>query len=150
MTVPVFDDSLRTGNESIDSQHQWLFSLSARIAHQVAISADVPEGLAAGVVRASQEQDSIAEAIYGLIDYITEHFSDEEDLMTAAGYPGASDHKLLHDDLSSRVGGFTVRYMNGNRLAAQELVGFFNEWLTSHIMVHDRAFADWLAHRQTG
>ena len=93
-------------------------------------------------------EDAVAEAIYGLVDYITEHFTDEEDLMVASGYPSASVHKSLHEDLSRRVAGYTLRFMNEDEVAARELVVFFDEWLRSHIMVADRALTTWLAERK--
>lgn len=144
MDVPVFDDSLRTGNEAIDSQHEWLFALSARVVRQV----DRPsaaESASAETAPDLRTQDAIADAVYGLVDYITEHFSDEEELMASSSFPSTSLHRSLHEDLSKRVGGYTMRYMNGDAVAARELTDFFTEWLTSHIMEHDRAFARWLA-----
>jgi hemerythrin len=146
MGVPVFDDSLRTGNESIDSQHEWLFALSDRVAKKIRLCApgtrDARPDDATCRVR---DEDAVAEAVYGLIDYITEHLGEEEQLMISASYPKARLHKALHEDLSKRVGEYTLRFVNGDQMAALELTEFFDEWLSSHIMVHDREFSRWLS-----
>lgn len=144
-----FDEALLTGNETIDSQHRSLFALADRVAqtlggcwiedeHRTAI-ADACE---------YRVEDAVADAVFGLVDYITEHFEDEQALMASAGYPAASVHAALHTELSMRVASYTTRYLNESELAAGELIDFFGEWLCSHIMTHDRAFTDWLSRAQ--
>ena len=145
MDAPVFDETLRTGNESIDSQHEWLFALAARITRQVGRSTAGAEAEPDSAACSMRNDDAVAEAVYGLMDYVTEHFSDEEQLMVSAGFPSASVHKVLHEELSQRVSGYSLRFVNGDDLAASEFVDFFNEWLTKHIMCYDRQFVVWQA-----
>jgi hemerythrin-like metal-binding protein len=88
-------------------------------------------------------EDATADALYGLIDYAAEHFTDEEGIMRDAHYPLANVHAGLHADLSRRLAGLVFRYVNGNGSSAEEIVIFFIDWLTSHIVREDRQFAEW-------
>ena len=142
MDTPLFDDSLKTGNATIDEQHRWLFALSARVAEKIGACSLEPEG-DAGCEDAVE--DAVTDAVYGLVDYIAEHFGDEERLMASAGYPLKGVHAALHEELSAHVGTYMLRFANGDDVAATDLTEFFNQWLTSHIMVHDRQFTAWLS-----
>jgi hemerythrin-like metal-binding protein len=148
MQVPKFDASLRTGQPLIDEQHEWLFSLAARVAHMLgtcdqtdaATDSTSPDADSCelGVV------DGVTEAVYGLLDYATEHFSDEEGLMRAAGYPLVNYHVSLHEELNRRLAPFVFGQVNGESMTAESVAEFFVCWLTDHIMQHDRAFTTWL------
>jgi hemerythrin len=144
MNVPEFDDSLRTGFASIDDQHAWLFELAARVSRLVGDCAldDAPSGGGDETCQPKVE-DAAADALYGLIDYATEHFTDEEAIMREAHYPLADVHAELHAELSRRLAGLVFRYVNGNGASAEEIVIFFIDWLADHIMREDRQFTEW-------
>jgi hemerythrin-like metal-binding protein len=144
MDVPAFDDALRTGNALIDEQHESLFRLAARVAAKIG-PCEVRYSSTPDDSCNDRVEDALEDAVYGLADYVVEHFSDEIGMMHQAGYPGASPHEALHAQLSAHVTGYVTRYANGDAVAASELVTFFTAWLTDHIMQQDRAFADWLA-----
>jgi len=152
MQAPTFDATLRTGQPLIDEQHEWLFALAARIAHMLGScerpGANTGPG-APGVECEQRVDDAVTETVYGLLDYATEHFSDEEGLMHAASYPLVNYHASLHEDLNRRLAPFVFGQVNGESTTAAEVTEFFVSWLTDHIMQHDRAFTIWLdAHPQ--
>jgi hemerythrin len=148
MDVPVFDDSLRTGNAMIDEQHEMLFRLSARVSARLAECIDTKTvGVDVAYEIESRANDAVADAVYGLVDYITEHFTAEEALMRDVAYPGLHGHRVLHRQLTERVAGYTFAFVNEAPVAADELVAFFVEWLTEHIMIHDKELTAWIAAR---
>lgn len=116
MRVPQFDESLRTGQPLIDEQHEWLFKLAARVAQMMGpLESGEPAGIGVGVGMASGEetnspqvQNAAIEAVYGLLDYATEHFSDEEALQRESHYPLANMHAALHEDLNLRLAPFVL------------------------------------------
>lgn len=148
MTVPVFDESLRTGYAAIDDQHQALILLAARVDEKIGICSlddgEEPSSVS-GEGCAERVEDALADAVYGLVDYATEHFTDEEALMAEAGFPQAHVHAALHAELSERLGSYLIKLMDEDPIVASELVEFFTSWLRSHIEREDRAFTDWLA-----
>jgi hemerythrin-like metal-binding protein len=143
MQAPQFDDSLKVGHALIDDQHQWLFSLAATVFDKIG-TCDLQDASSDESCEDAID-DALLDALYGLSDYVTEHFSDEEALMRENGFPGVGPHASLHQDLASRVTVFLSRHINGDDVAAAELVAFFTTWLTDHIKTHDREFVEWLS-----
>lgn len=147
MNVPEFDESLLTGQPLIDEQHRWLFKLAARVGSMMGTCESGGLGDPEVVPSDSCEprlRDASTEAVYGLLDYVTEHFADEEGLMRAAHYPLAGVHAALHAELNGRLAPFVLEVVNDEEIAADKLAEFFIDWLTSHIMHHDREFTAWL------
>ena len=147
MDIPAFDESVRTGLSEIDDQHVWLFELAGRVCRMTGDCAldDNAAVDSRGNPCTPRIEDAVAEAVYGLVDYITEHFTDEQEIMRAAHYPLVGIHMSLHADLSQQVAGYVVKFMNGDGVPAEEIAIFFTDWLTMHIMHHDREFVGWLA-----
>ena len=149
MQVPTFDESLRTGHPLIDEQHEWLFKLAARVAEMIGTCELDDDGSVDGDSSDAscepQVRDATTEAVYGLLDYATEHFSDEEALMLESRYPLAIVHASLHADLNRRLTPFVMDQVNKDEVVADKIVEFFIDWLTTHIMHDDREFTSWLA-----
>ncbi|PKQ16472.1 MAG: hypothetical protein CVT67_04895 [Actinobacteria bacterium HGW-Actinobacteria-7] len=128
MQIYDWDPSLETGNEQIDEQHKGIFELARKL-HE-ACETCTPEG------------DEIADAVYGLSDYVVQHFADEEALMEAARYPELSVHRGMHDALTGEVLHITTRYFNEENVEPQSLATFLAGWLRTHIRQEDRRFVD--------
>ncbi len=142
-----FDDELRTGHAVIDEQHEALFQLAQRVIDKLGTCSLDSHTIPSPEPDSCEErvEDALADAVYGLVDYTTEHFSDEETVMREAGYPSAPIHSALHAELAERVTAYMVRLMDGDEVCAAELVDFLIEWLTAHIMTSDREFTAWLS-----
>ncbi len=153
MQAPRFDPVLRTGQPLIDQQHEWLFSLAARVA-DILGTCEVDQPVAATGPASGpcglRVKDAVTEAVYGLLDYATEHFSDEERLMHSAIYPLANYHASLHEDLNRRLAPFVFGQVNEESPSPEQVTEFFVSWLTDHILQHDRAFTMWLASHPLG
>ena len=83
-----FDETLVTGNELIDSQHQELIS---RIKQFVDSCED-----GGGKIKAIQMLDYLA-------DYTNFHFSAEEKLQKDVGYPGLAEHQKKHEEFKNNL-----------------------------------------------
>jgi len=137
MTYFPWDPSLETGDELIDEQHRSLFALADSL--QVALEERRPEA------------DAVANAIYGLTDYVVEHLADEEAMMARAGYPGLSSHHSMHEHLSEETLRLAARYFNGDDVAPDTLAPFVTSWLQDHIRKQDMLFVAYAkATRQAG
>ena len=83
-----FDDSLVTGNETIDSQHKELIGKINKL------------------VDCCEQGGGKLEAIK-MLDYLSEytdfHFGDEEKLQEEVSYPGIEEHKKQHADFKKAV-----------------------------------------------
>jgi hemerythrin len=119
--------ALETGVADIDSQHKSLFELANH--------------LQAAIDRHEEDPDAVADAVYGLVDYVVEHFKDEEALMAQVHYPGAGPHRSLHEQLSADTIGITARYFSGEDITPDALAPLVTKWLTEHIPTHDARLA---------
>jgi len=128
-----WDSALETGNDEIDRQHKRLFALANAL--QDAIESD------------SVDEDTIEDAVFGLTDYVTEHFFDEEALMRRAQYPALPTHRGLHEQLTEHTLKITARYFNEHDVAPADLAPFLTTWLTGHIRQHDMALVAYLHER---
>ena len=79
----VFDESLYTGDERIDAQHQELISRVNRLLESC---------------EQGTEKLTAVKTLDFLMDYTDYHFSEEEALQENAGYPHYEAHKKLHEE----------------------------------------------------
>jgi hemerythrin-like metal-binding protein len=128
-----WDPALETGNEMIDDQHRSLFALASAL--QEAIESE------------TADEETAADCVWQLTDYVVEHFADEEQLMTEVGYPGIGPHRSLHQHLTGETMRITARFMNGEDVAPADLAPFLTRWLTDHIKNTDMSFVRYLNER---
>ncbi len=137
-----WDPSLETGFPEIDEQHKGLFALADKLAIAIASCALTDEGLC------EEDENTVADAVYGLTDYCVEHFADEEALMKSAGYPSLSVHCSLHEQLAAETLAITARFFNDEAVVPETLAPFITSWLSEHIRRHDMQFVTFLRAQQ--
>lgn len=131
MTIP-WDPALETGITEIDLQHRELF---ARIDQLLE------------AMKEGRGRDEVGNVLRFLDAYVVEHFGAEERLMRARAYPQVEAHARQHrqfeadlEDLAREVergGTGTLLVIRVNRQVL--------DWLRTHILGNDRAFATWLS-----
>jgi len=121
--------ALETGVEMIDEQHKRLFALINAL-HESATG---------------DAGDTIADALYALTEYVTEHFEDEEALMVTHAYDGLAAHHEMHQRLTQKTLSYMARYVNGEDVPLGELVSFLDSWLRHHIVEQDCHFTATIA-----
>ena len=132
MTHFVWDSALETGYEALDSQHKRLF--------------DLANGIELAIEQHPEDSEAVANAVYGLIDYVLEHFQNEEAIMADYQYPDAERHKALHVQLGVETMTIAARCMSGETLMPLELAAFLRNWLYDHIRVHDMRLVAFIRH----
>lgn len=128
----IFDKSLETGNEQIDSQHKEL------IARVNKLTEECSEG---------KEKNVAVQTLDFLMDYTVEHFRDEEKLQEEHAYPLLAAHREQHEKFVKAVE--ELREMleeeEGPTEAFVEAVKRnVVEWLLKHIQVWDRQVAEYV------
>lgn len=126
---------MSVGVEAMDAQHRALFAALNRLVV---------------AVRSGRGAGEVAPLLSFLDHYVREHFSEEEQLMTEAAYPGLDAHRRQHaaficelDALKSRLSAVDV----DREALAGELHLRLRDWLVNHIIVTDRAYGEFLAAR---
>lgn len=120
-----WDDSYSNGIELFDNQHKGLFKLIN----------DLHEG-----IRLKKNREALGVALGALMEYTKTHFTDEENAMKAANYPGLAQHKNQHVDFIVQVADIDDRFRNGDPVMTMELVALLVNWLKNHILTVDRAY----------
>ena len=117
-----WSDAYKIGVGQIDEEHEKLFG-----AYRSFIES----------FNGSSGPDAVKAAIIVLEDYITYHFTNEEELMISIDYPDLFVHKLEHLDFQVSITRFRSAVMAGEDIN-QDFVKFFGHWLVAHITIMDR------------
>lgn len=111
----------------MDAQHQRLFSLASEL----------------HAAMANRQGAAVAEqALATLIEYTRTHFSAEEGLMRHHSFPESVSHKQEHDKLTAQVLDFQKRLARKESWLTVDLMLFLQNWLTRHICISDRKYAE--------
>ena len=127
----VWDVSYSVGLPEIDRQHLVLFNMMNDLNRLIKLKRDV---------------DFITRALDGLIKYTKAHFLYEEELMARYSFPDIEAHKRTHAKLLGEIRDFEKRIENSNDNAIkEELIEFLTSWLSKHIKVSDKKYAEVIA-----
>jgi hemerythrin-like metal-binding protein len=130
----LWNPTFATGNHVVDEQHRKLFQRVYELQ------------------KAMQRQDADAvkemlRALTAVSVYVEVHFTMEEGLMRAAGYPDLPRHLEQHTYLRSHVEGLVDRYKKKD-LRPGELLDFLERWLARHVQEDDKVMAGYLRQGQ--
>ncbi len=123
-----WSDDLATGVAEIDSQHKELLKRFNAL-----------------ITACNQQKgrEEVGRFIMFLMEYVIEHFNDEEQLMIAKGYTGLQEHKAEHVDFTKKVISIKREFLEDGAgihvvLKAVRLAG---EWFVNHIKTTDKKMA---------
>ena len=80
----------------------------------------------------------MAQTLKFLVKYTQHHFSEEEDVMQAVGFPFLDQHREMHEKLVEEVKEILLRLKNKEEVNAGQLIDFLFHWLNDHILEEDR------------
>lgn len=131
-----WNEQFNIGIDSIDNAHRKLFSIVRKLIH---LSRDENNGPWA-----------CAEGIKYFKNYAVEHFTDEEAYMQSIGYEGYEIHKHLHDDMRYKTLPALEKDLTESNYSQESIhhfLGICLGWLTSHILIEDRAITGKVSNR---
>ncbi len=135
-TETEWNKQFNIGIDSIDHAHQKLFSIVRKLIH---LSRDENNG-----------QWACAEGIKYFKNYTVEHFTDEESYMLSIGYKGYEVHKRLHDDMRYKTLPALEKDLTESNYSQESIhhfLGICLGWLTTHILIEDRAITGKIPNR---
>ena len=119
-----WDDSIALGIPTIDQQHKAIFDWINTLNE---------------AIKSDDSSEAVGEVIWGLISYVTEHFSEEERLMLSCNYPDLIVHRTEHDNFVTRLREIQVEFIGGQEVGASVL-DFMVHWLVCHIKGTDQGY----------
>lgn len=94
-----------------------------------------------------QTREVIGGLLEDLVRYTKVHFTNEEALLRAKGYPELCEHQREHRFFTDKVATLQADHQAGRLVLGTEVMGFLKDWLLSHILGTDMQFSDYLADR---
>jgi methyl-accepting chemotaxis protein len=131
-----WDDSIKTGYDSIDRQHKQLFDTINEL------------------LRDSEQArfDDIKDKLNFLNDYTIKHFFEEEKLQKEFEYPDYQNHKEIHEHFKQVIRDLSVQWIQkgGSAEFSKEMCNKIGDWLISHIKGQDVKLAAHIRQKQGG
>ena len=127
----LWDKSLETGNDLIDSQHKRLVAaLNSLLA----------------ICREGKGKEELSKSLDFLNDYTIKHFFDEEQLQKKYDYPDYPNHKKLHDDFKAVVRDLKVKMIikGASDDLINEVRASIGDWLVTLIKGEDAKIAAYI------
>jgi hemerythrin len=124
----VWNEIFSVGNKQIDEQHMQIID----ILNQLYV--------------AKQEQSLLTprHVMDLLLRYTKTHFSYEEDLMRAAGYPGVEAHARYHAWMAGRTRALAKSVIKDEDFLTEEVFEFLKKWWISHTRNADKMYAPYV------
>jgi hemerythrin len=86
------------------------------------------------------ERTEVGSRLDSLIDYVVEHFQDEERLMAEKNYEDLENHKVIHADLVNTCVDLQKKFHANEAEVGADTMTFIKDWLDNHIPVIDRKY----------
>ncbi len=125
--IPIWDIRYSIDNQKIDSQHQKLFELAAKVEN---------------AVYKFVKRDELKEILIELFNYMKEHFSYEENYMREIHYPHFFTHKQMHKKIIHDMSNLIQNIKTTNDLK-EKLYTIMSDWLLNHILRQDVMIGKW-------
>jgi hemerythrin-like metal-binding protein len=128
-----WDESVALGIPHIDEQHKALFGWI--------------NGLNDSMLSGCGHE-KVEELILNLINYVKEHFSEEERLMLVYSYPQLVSHRSEHDQFVDKLLDIQTSFLAGNDMSAT-VHDFMVNWLVCHIKGTDQGYSRFIHDRES-
>lgn len=127
MFILSWEDKYNTGIDSIDEEHQNLFTM----VNVFGMNMDKKKDYAMAI-----------EMMNNLVHYTLTHFQREEVFMSISSYPEIGIHKAMHKEICFRLKSLEVGMKNEKEFESvvDELLNMLSDWLKIHIVKEDMEF----------
>ncbi|HZV57616.1 MAG TPA: hemerythrin family protein [Sphingobium sp.] len=132
MPIMEWDNSLDIGVRAMNDDHKEILDAMNRIFD---------------ATKAGRTGDEINRLVERLGQVCVRHFRDEEAYMASIGFPGLTNHSLVHRALLERYAGHAAEIKAAGGRADEAFFHFLRHWLRSHIKGIDRKYGE---HAATG
>ena len=90
--------------------------------------------------RGTPDNEFVQRVLLTLIEYTKKHFVLEEKLMRKMNFPDFEKHKAQHRSFLRKVQGYQRQFQKGEVNLTDKILDFLRMWLSSHILIHDKAY----------
>ncbi len=129
MDFIVWREEFSVGIHRIDEEHKKLIGLINRLL----------EGM-----RENRHEQVLVPVLNELVDYTRIHFANEEALLVKHGYPTAAGHSAEHKRIVAELLALKDDKLSSPSLISHETMEFLRDWLGTHVLEEDMAYAPFL------
>ncbi len=120
-----WSDSISVGVNQFDDDHRKLFAIANKLHESIKLGF---------------QQNALVPILEELLNYTIYHFGREEQNMVKHSYPDYENHRKAHQAIIGKVQDFYDQANSGKTSISLSLLGFFKEWLMTHIMGIDAKY----------
>jgi hemerythrin len=128
LSLLAWNDSFLIGIPEIDKQHEHMFDILNRVE---------------AAMQAGGQKRDVIRTLSELASYTRYHFSAEENLMRASGFPGTAEHVRRHQTMQSQAEDYTDDIYAGRTVVMLKLLAALKDGLSHHILEDDHRFASY-------
>ena len=129
MSLFVWKESFSVGVGDIDRQHEEFISHINNCSR---------------VYSGCDDPDVTLNMVRRLKEYVTEHFTFEEELLRANSYPDFARHLEQHSYFEHQVKELELTISGGRFEKVESIVVFMRDWFLNHILEEDRNYLPYL------
>ena len=124
--------SFRVGVASLDEQHRTLFALVNTLCEAIGRT---------GVLEGHEAEKR------AVLDFARRHFAEEENLMTAHGYPRSATQARAHQALLAQLERLVNAAERRSRPRQDTAVDYLKDWLIRHTLLEDLQYKEFFTER---
>lgn len=127
-------EDMTVNNDVLDAQHQELFNKINEL-----LDAMINEGA----------EDIVEDMVHFFKQYMEGHLRYEENFLADIGYPETAEHAAQHTEFVDKYKELKERLdvADDKSKMVMEIENFMGSWLTTHIQVEDKKYANFIASR---
>ena len=132
MAIVEWDESFSVGVHCMDEQHTVLFEMINEFYENI---------------KKRENGNNISKLIISMRSYTMMHFVEEEGYMAQFDYPELDTHRKEHEFFLAKVAELEEKDKHGKLILSFEIINFLKSWLTNHIKVTDKRYAEFFIER---
>ena len=125
MTKIEWNDQFSVGVKKMDAQNQKII----RIFNTLVDNAQATAG-----------SEKVSEVLAEMVEYASEHFKCEEQLLRDHAHPHLEQQHTEHMEFRRQIGEFCLRASKGDKELTHDLVNYLYGWCTNHILHEDKKY----------
>lgn len=129
MPLIEWSDDLSVNIKEIDEQHKQLLEMVNEFDKAI-------EG--------GKEEEIINKTLDSLVDFVSDHFKKEEELLEKYKFPGFEDHRDQHNRFIEDLFSIYKRFKEGEKDVPTRVAFFFGDLLIKHLLEEDKKYGEYL------
>ena len=122
----VWNDEFSVGVETMDVQHQRILKIYNKLIDNA---------------QADPSSETVSEVLTEMVEYASEHFKCEEQLLRDHAHPDLEQQQTDHRAFRRQAGEFCLLASKEDEKVTHDLLNYLHDWWTNHILHEDKKYA---------